>query len=78
MAEEAKWYVAHTYSGYENKVKDNIEKSIENLGMQNLIFEVKVPVEEIVEEKENGDSVWSLDLDSYENKNKVIETVEEF
>lgn len=52
---EAKWYVAHTYSGYENKVKDNIEKSIENLGMQNLIFEVKVPVEEIVEEKENGE-----------------------
>ena len=33
---------------------------------------------DIVEEKENGDSVWSLDLDSYENKNKVIETVEEF
>ncbi len=52
---EAKWYVAHTYSGYENKVKDNIEKSIENLGMQNLIFEVKVPVEEIVEEKEDGE-----------------------
>lgn len=51
---EAKWYVAHTYSGYENKVKDNIEKSIENLGMQNLIFEVKVPVEEIVEEKETA------------------------
>ena len=54
---EAKWYVAHTYSGYENKVKDNIEKSIENLGMQNLIFEVKVPVEEIVEEKENGEKM---------------------
>ena len=52
---QAKWYVAHTYSGYENKVKDNIEKSIENLGMQDLIFEVKVPVEEIVEEKENGE-----------------------
>ena len=51
---EAKWYVVHTYSGYENKVKDNIEKSIENLGMQDLIFEVKVPVEESVEEKENG------------------------
>ncbi len=52
---QAKWYVAHTYSGYENKVKDNIEKSIENLGMQNYIFEVKVPVEETVEEKENGE-----------------------
>ena len=34
MAEEAKWYVAHTYSGYENKVKANIEKSVENRGMQ--------------------------------------------
>ncbi len=52
---QAKWYVAHTYSGYENKVKDNIEKSVENLGMQDLIFEVKVPVEETIEEKENGE-----------------------
>lgn len=54
-SKEAKWYVAHTYSGYENKVKDNIEKSVENLGMQDLIFEVKVPVEETIEQKENGE-----------------------
>ena len=53
MAEEAKWYVAHTYSGYENKVKANIEKSVENRGMQDLILDVKVPTEEVVEE--NGD-----------------------
>ena len=37
---DAKWYVVHTYSGYENKVKANIEKSIENLGFQDFIFEV--------------------------------------
>ena len=53
MAEEAKWYVAHTYSGYENKVKANIEKSVENRGMQDLILDFKVPTEEVVEE--NGD-----------------------
>ena len=49
MAEEAKWYVVHTYSGYENKVKANIEKSVENRGMQDLIPEVKVPTEGEVE-----------------------------
>ena len=49
MAEEAKWYVAHTYSGYENKVKANLEKMIENRGLQNLIQEVNVPLEEVVE-----------------------------
>ena len=43
------WYVVHTYSGYENKVKDNLEKSVENNGMQNLITEVVVPTEEVVE-----------------------------
>ncbi len=51
MADEAKWYVAHTYSGYENKVKANIEKSVENRGLQHLILSVEVPVEEVIEEK---------------------------
>ena len=50
---DAKWYVVHTYSGYENKVKDNLEKAIENRGMQEIIVEVKVPVEEILEMKNN-------------------------
>jgi len=50
---EAKWYVAHTYSGHENKVKANIEKIVENRGMQNVIFDVRVPTEEKVEIK-NG------------------------
>ena len=53
MAEEAKWYVAHTYSGYENKVKANIEKTIENRHLEDQILEVRVPMEEVVEVK-NG------------------------
>lgn len=54
MAEEAKWYVAHTYSGYENKVKANIEKSVENRGISDLIQAVEVPMEDVIEEK-NGE-----------------------
>ena len=50
---EAHWYVAHTYSGYENKVKVDIEKTIENRGLQDLIFEVSVPLQSVVEVK-NG------------------------
>ena len=53
MAEEAKWYVVHTYSGYENKVKANIEKSVENRGISDMIQAVDVPLEDVVEEK-NG------------------------
>ena len=48
---EACWYVVHTYSGYENKVKDTLEKSIKSSGMENYIFEVRVPVEEVTEIK---------------------------
>lgn len=47
--EEAKWYVAHTYSGYENKVKVDIEKTIVNRNLQEQILDVSVPVEEVVE-----------------------------
>ena len=54
MADEAKWYVVHTYSGYENKVKANIEKIIENRGMHDLIDQVVVPVQDAVELKSNG------------------------
>ncbi len=50
---EIKWYVAHTYSGYENKVKVNLEKSVENNGLQDKIVEVCIPVEEAVEIKNN-------------------------
>ncbi len=54
MAADAKWYVAHTYSGYENKVKANIEKSVENRGLQHLIMDVEVPVENVDVSGENG------------------------
>lgn len=47
------WYVAHTYSGYENKVKANLEKTVENRGFQEIIQEVVIPVEEVIEIK-NG------------------------
>lgn len=53
MAENAKWYVIHTYSGYENKVATNIEKSVENRSLQELIPEVRVPTETVVEIKDN-------------------------
>ena len=46
---EAKWYVVHTYSGYENKVKANIEKTIENRPLEDQILEVRVPLQEVVE-----------------------------
>ena len=50
---EAKWYVVHTYSGYENKVKANIEKTIENRHLEEQILEVRVPLQDVVEMK-NG------------------------
>ncbi len=50
---EANWYVVHTYSGYENKVKANIEKIIENRHLEEEILEVRVPMQEVVEVK-NG------------------------
>lgn len=50
---QLRWYVIHTYSGYENKVKTNIEKLVENGGLENYIQEISVPMEEAVEIK-NG------------------------
>ena len=50
---EAHWYVAHTYSGYENKVKMDIEKTIENRNLQDQIFEVSVPMLNVVEKKKD-------------------------
>lgn len=53
MSEQAKWYVIHTYSGYENKVAQNIEKVVENRKLQDLIPEVKIPMELVTEVKDN-------------------------
>jgi len=49
MAESAKWYVVHTYSGYENTVKTSIEKAVENRNMHDLIHEVSIPIETVTE-----------------------------
>ena len=53
MSETARWYVVHTYSGYENKVAQNIEKVVENHQLHDLIHEVRVPTETVVEVKDN-------------------------
>ena len=49
------WYVVHTYSGYENKVATNIEKIVENRGLQDLILAVNVPVEKVIETTDKGE-----------------------
>ncbi len=54
--EKAKWYVVHTYSGYENKVKVNLEKTIENRHLQDQILEVLVPLQDVVETDKNNKS----------------------
>ena len=51
--DEAKWYVVHTYSGYENKVAQNLEKLVENRNMQDVIFYIKVPTEMVTEIKDD-------------------------
>ena len=53
MAEKAQWYVVHTYSGYENKVKDDILKMINHRGIEDQILEVMIPTQTVTEEK-NG------------------------
>ena len=54
MDEAAKWYVVHTYSGYENTVAASIEKAVENRGLRDLIFEVSIPLETVTEITDNG------------------------
>ena len=54
MADNANWYVVHTYSGYENTVKATIEKYVENRGMQDLIHEISIPLETVTEITDNG------------------------
>ena len=70
MAEEAKWYVVHTYSGYENKVKANLEKIIENRSLQNVITDVKIPVRIITEEPKE-DAVSAADEAKAEDESDI-------
>ena len=58
MADEAKWYVVQTYSGYENTVKATIEKTIENRSLQDVICEVAIPMETVTEVGENGPKTY--------------------
>ena len=53
MSEDARWYVVHTYSGYENKVASNLEKTVENRQLHDLIQEIRVPTETVTEIKDN-------------------------
>ncbi len=53
MSDEARWYVVHTYSGYENKVASNLMTTVENRNLQDMIFEVKVPTEIVTEIKDD-------------------------
>lgn len=52
--EEAKWYVVHTRTGYENKVKTDLEKTVEHRDMQHLIQEIRIPTEEVIETNKDG------------------------
>ncbi|MBR3835697.1 MAG: transcription termination/antitermination factor NusG [Clostridia bacterium] len=54
MSNDSRWYVVHTYSGYENKVASNVMKAAENRKMQDEILEVKIPTETVVEVREDG------------------------
>lgn len=53
--ESALWYVIHTYSGYENKVAENIQRMVETRGLENLIFETRIPTEIVVDSEEEAD-----------------------
>ena len=55
--DKAKWYVIHTYSGHENKVKANMEAMVQNRKMEDVIFDIQVPMEEYVEKKDNKEKV---------------------
>ena len=56
MAESAKWYVVHTYSGYENAVKTAIEKFVANRGFEDRILDIRIPMENVTEITESGDT----------------------
>ena len=57
MESEKKWYVIHTYSGYENKVKTNLERNVQSMGMEDEIFNVVVPMEDDVEVRDGRKKV---------------------
>ena len=74
-----RWYVAHTYTGYENKVKDSIEKMVENRGLGHLIYDIKVPAvrENVLDENgkpvldKNGEEIELSELCNDEDNSRV-------
>lgn len=69
MSEQAKWYVVHTYSGYEDNVATNLKKVVENRNFQDLITEIKVPTETVIEYVENKKTKKT---ETKEKKNKIF------
>ena len=78
MSDEAKWYVVHTYSGYENKVASNLEKTVENHSLQNLILEIRVPTETVTEVAADGktQAKWSARFSRVTSLVKMVLTDE--
>ena len=69
---QALWYVVHTYSGYENKVAENIERLVEYRGLQNLIFETRIPTEIVVDSQEEADEYFdSLEVEYDDDGNEI-------
>ena len=56
MADNAKWYVAHTYSGYENAVKTAIEKFVANRHLEDMILDIQIPLETVTEVTDSGET----------------------
>ena len=74
MADELKWYVAHTYSGYENTVAASIERAVENRNMHDLITEVTIPLETVTEITDNGPKTGARKVFPGEVRVKMVMT----
>ena len=70
--EQAQWYVIHTYSGYENKVASNIQRMVETRGLENLIFETKIPTEVLVDTEEDAEEYASYAEGSEEDEEDAV------
>ena len=70
----ALWYVIHTYSGYENKVAANIQRMVETRGLENLIFETRIPTEILVDSEEEADEYRKGDAYADEDDTAVFVT----
>ena len=69
---EANWYVVHTYSGYENKVKVDIEKTIENRKLQDQILEVSVPMQDVQELKNGANKLVAICADQHGHERRYM------